>query len=1412
MIAFMTKTAVRDYSHTVLNADCKLIDFLGLCELQNARARYQAQKCLEEDEIIKESKSDKYGDHIHLTMCIKTGTQPRRQGFILADLIAQTEFRQAINPDEYMKTSKGKPLNLGVDTFRDMESSSVQQSPVISRLRDVMLPNYLADPDDLVKSTRTQTSSEREAPERTSHDSGSVMGHGPEEKSLVPKRQSNKCNAITRSDLSKRTEEEWEYMSSCEERYVTLVPLLDACKACKKDKGRKKAKSGKRRNTTSLRVTEATIGPESDAGANEIAEQTSEDAPSGQIPEASRAPEPDDAVFLEFTEQTRENSPCTPILEVSNAPESDTQVFDQMSDANLGVPEPRDTQILQHDEAVYEQMSEDNLGALDTKDSQPLQYDEVSLEQMEKAATAVQVIERSDDSDSDVQIFDQMSEDILGELETRDTHILQYDGASSERMGEKTPDVQLRGGSDALELDTNSVDEVIGDALGEPEKRDRHTLQHDGAFPEQVGENTVDMQVMEGSDAPEFETRLLTQLSEYIKDNPETGNTQHSHNHGILFEQIGASTPEMQAIEGANAVEPHTHVHEQSIENARFTQATQRTVATQQYWEFLDQISETPLHIQVPEETSALEPYVDILRQCPFSGRIELKTMNGIFATPEPMAQTNRQAKQSPPNLQSRQGTNAIQHNRKWPEQAIPRIQVPKGTDAPEPYVDILRRCPFSEKIELRPMNEIFATREPMAKAIRQASFVDRIDLLNLPPGIYPREPSTETKVARQTPLPPQGFADRFNSLQFPDGAYLQNCSTEVPKPAQLPIRCPSAPTLTPAYPTGSDQQQPTLVTASQKREEPPNQEFISWSSPEARRVINPLEIESEGESRLDHTPTHDFMPSNPTANLGQQNSQEIHGEGGPQFIEFPTQAFWPSISTGVPQQPWSSKIRRERDSEVAVPPPQDSRHLNFTGSHQQQHSAELGIEDDFALEQLLTKDFRPLNLTGAHQQQRSAGLGLEGDFALEGPPTQDIGLPDFEAPLPYRRPSELETEGNLALEGPPTKDFRSWNLTGAHQQERPLELGMEGNFALEGLALEGPPRQALKPSDFAGARQYQHSSDRAMEGDARSNGGRSKNFGPEGLTGARQPQLSASWNMCPPWADPYSQNMTLFHPAETRQQQRSAEAGRESNLQSEHPPPQEFRPLYAPRISRQHPWLDIGGGSNLQWDTPLSQESRIPQSTGVRRQQPFAWTNGEGEPRSRVAPRRDFRPAQPTGGYQRSLSSEIRAYGRDLPLGPPVQAFPPPKSWKDPRQEGNTRDTGAPVQPQPQQKAPPLFSYPWFKLRNGSRQGENSGDMGRQIQTPLTGRPTESIPAPLRQQGQHQAEWRPDTGGRLVSSSTKTSVPSFSWRRPQREADVGGPLRETGKQGKAPPPVSQPRSHRHEPGSMSRNNKSSWK
>ncbi|MDI1493274.1 MAG: hypothetical protein OHK93_005062 [Ramalina farinacea] len=1159
----MTKAAVRDCSQTVLSADSKLIDFIGLCELQDARARYHAQECLQEDEIMKTRVSDKYGDHVHLTICVKTGTQPGRQEYSLADSIAQTEFRKAINPAEYMKTSKGKAVNLGVDTLRDLKSSSVQQSPVISRLRDVMLPNYSGDLDDLVDSTHTQTSSEREATERTSHGPGSVMGDGPEEKSYEPKRQNNKGNAIAGSDLARRTEQEWDYMNSREERHVMLVPLLDSCKACKKEKGRERGGKRKRRNDTSLPVTEATNDPDSDGGAHEFTGETSEDAPGVEATAASTAPEPNDVIFEEFTEQTLEETLCMPITEVSYAPELDRPSFDEMSEESPHAPDTRDEQTFQHDGAVFEQTSGENLGALITKASQSPSHHEVSSVQMEKKTGGGQR-ERSDVPDPDMQVFDQTREDILPELETRETHTLQYDGASSERMGEKTHDMQSKEGSDAPGPANKSVDEAVEDILGEPEKTDRPDLQHDGAFSEQVGEKTVDVQAVEGSDDLEFEKRLLDQLSEYIKGNPETNNTPY-------FQEDGT--------EGANAMEPRIHVREHSIENARFKQATQRTIDTQQYWDFLDQISETPLRIQVPDETSALEPYVDILRRCPFSAKIELTTMNGIFAAPEPMAQTNRQAKQSLPTLQSRHGTNAIQHNRKWPEQAVPRIQVPKGTDAPEPYVDILRRCPFSEKIELRPMDEIYATREPMAKAIRQASFVDRIDLLKLPEGIYPRKPSTETKVARQTPLPLPGYADQVDGLQIPYGDYLQNYPTEVPQPAQVPIGYPFVPTITPPYPTGTDQQQPALVTAGQKRaqsQELPSQEFISWGSAEARRVMIPLEIESEGESRLEHSPTHDFMPSNPTANGEQQNSQEVHGEGGPQYIEPPTQDFWPSnltangqqqnsqkihgedgpqliepptqdfwpsISTGVSQQLWSSKIRRERESVLAVPPPQDFGHLKFTGIHQQQfpaelrieddvelerpptqdfqplnltgdhrqqRSRELGIEDDFALEAPPILDFRPLTLAGAQQQQRSAGLGIEGNSALEGPPTQDIGLPDFEAPLPYRRPSELETEGKLALENLLTKDFRSWNLTGAHQQERPLELGMESNFALEGIALEKPPRQAFMPSDFASARQYQHSSDRAMQGDKRLNWSWSNHLGPEGLTGARQPQHRA--------------------------------------------------------------------------------------------------------------------------------------------------------------------------------------------------------------------------------------------------------------------------------------------------------------
>ena len=644
-----------------------------------------------------------------------------------------------------------------------------------------------------------------------------------------------------------------------------------------------------------------------------------------------------------------------------------------------------------------------------------------------------------------------MSEDNLSDPETRDTHILQYDGASSERMGDKTPDMQSKEGSDAPELANKSVDGAMEDILREPEKADRPNFQHDGAFSEQASEKTVDVQVVEGSDDSEFEKRLLDQLSEYIKGNPETNNT-------LCFHEDGTGE--------ADAMEPRIHSRENSIENARFEQATQRTVATQQYWDFLDQISETPLRIQVPDETSALEPYVDILRRCPFSGKSELTTVNGIFAAPEPMAQTNWQAKQSLPNLQSRYGT-------------------------------------------------------------------ERESVLAVPP--------------------PQDF--------------------------------------------------------------------------------------------------------------GHLNL------------------------TGLHEQQYSAELGIEDDFELERPPTHDFRPSNLTGDHQQQGSRELGIEEDFALEAPPILEYRPLNLAGAHNQQRSAELGLEGNFALEGPPTQGIGVPNFEAPLLYQRPSELETEGNLALEGLLTKDFGSWNLTGAHQQERPLELGMESNFVLEGLALEQPPRQASMQSELASTRQHQHSSDRAMEGDARSNGGWSNNLGPERLPGAWQLQQSNSWNMCPQRADTYSQNMTPFHFPDTRQQQCSVEVSREGNLQWEHPPPQEFRPLYPPRVSQQQPWLDIGGKSILQWDTPLSRESWNP------------------------------RPA----------------------VGPPVQAFPPPRSWSHPRQEGNTKDIGAPVQPQVQPKAPPLFSYPWFKLRDESRQRGNLIDMSRQIQTPLTARSTKSIPAPMRQQGQHQ-------------------------------------------------------------------------
>ena len=867
---FLTRTAVRECSETIVNAVCKLIDLLGFCELLNAKARYQAQKCSQEDEIIKSRKSDKYGDHVHLTMCIKAGTQSCRQGFSIADLIAQTEFRQATNPAEYMKTSKGKALNLGVNAFHDMESSRFQQSPVISRLQDVMLPTYSGDLDDLVKSTRTQTSSDRKAPERTSHDSGSVTGHGLDKPGLVPTRQNQKSSAITSSDLSKRTEEEWEYMSSHEERYVTLGPLLDACEACKKEKGWKKRKRGMRRTTAALRATEGIIGPEFAAGAIEIAEQRSGYAFSGRIREASRSPAPDDAIFLEFTEQARDFTHCTPISKLSNVPGSNTQVFDQTSEDNLGVLETTDTQILQPAETVHEDMREDDLGALDSEGSHPLQYDGVSLQQMEKETTSLHVTEFPDGPESDVQLSDNMSEDNPGELETREARILQYDGACSEGMGEKTPDTPLNEASDALEL----------------------------------------------------ENRLLELLSEYIKANPEPRNTQCSHDHGTLCEQTRESTPGMQAREGAYTTEPRINLLEQATEIARYTQQKQATVALQQYWDFLDQISETPLRFDVPEETGALEPYVDILRRCPFSEKIELRVMNEIFATPEPLAQVNTQAKQSLPSLPSKTGPNAIGSQRRWPEQTTPRVQLPKGTDAPEPYVDILRRCPLSEKIELEPMNEIFATRKPIAKAIHQASLVDRIDLLRLPEGTYPRKPSTETKVAGQTPPPLQGLTDRVGSLQ----------------------------------------------------------------------------------------------------------------------------------------------------------------------------------------------------------------------------------------------------------------------------------------------------------------------------------------------------------------------------------------------------------------------------------------------------------------------------PLQPIGGYQRCLPSKNKAYGRDRPSGPPVQAFPPAEPQKDPQQKAKTGNIGAPVQQQPQPKAPPLFSYLWFKLQNESRQGGYSGNVSRQIQTPFAGRPTKSISAPMRQQGQHQANVRATTDRQLVPISTRSSVSSFPRCRLQESADVRGPLIGTGK------------------------------
>ena len=962
----MTRTAVRESFVTVASVGRKLIDLLGLCELSNARALHEAEKSEEIDEIINGGNSDKYGDHIHLTMCERTRNQPPKQRSSLAELIAQSEIKQAVNLDEYMRASNGKALDFGVNAFRDMESSSVQQSPVISRLHDVVLPNYFAELDGLVKATHNQKESEREARERTLEDPDFMMSAGPEETQNIT------GNAVSRSDMCKRTEEEWEYMSSREERYVMLVPLLDACEACRKEKRESKVKRGRARNTTALQSSEATNGFRSEGGADEIVQKTPENAPFVELTEALQAPEVDDAIFLEFTQETRENTPCMLISEVSNAPESDTQILGDTGEDTLGVPDTRDTQILQHDAAVFEQMSEDNL-QFGTQDPESLQHDEVFFEQMEKTTTGIEVAERSDAPD--IQVLDQMREDNLREPETLGTHTLQ---------------------------------------------------------------------------------------------------------HNIGFERIGESTPWLQAIEGTNAMEPDKHAPERSTDDSPFPPATQGKDAMQQYSEFLDRISENPKRFQGPEAPDGLEPYVDILRRCPFSEKLDLRPMNTIFATPEPMAQADWQAK---PSL---------------------------------------------------------------------ASFKDRIHLLKLPLGIYPPQPSTKTKVAKQAPL-----------------------RRTAGRPKKVRPQDPSSP------------------------------EVMYLSSEKPRRLIIPSDIEDGGDVRLAHSPTR---------------------------------------------------------------------------AHRKEASSELGVEDD------------------------------------------------------------------LAFEGPPTQDFGSLSPTGAHLSQRSSELAMEGNPALGDSQI-----QDFRPSVLARAREHLHPSNIARADDARSNEGRSNTLGREGITGAPQPQLSSTWQVNPDWPDPdgFSPNITSSHPAETRQQQRLAEAGRESNSQWERQP-QDFRPE------------SITGA-------PQPQPSSIWQ----------------------VYP--NLRP----GGDQRNLPSKPRAYDRyppsghpvqafpqpqsrpkALPLGPPVQAFPPPRPWKDPRQKGNIVDVGARVQPQSQ---------------------------GQQIQTPLSGRPIGSMPAPMRQQDQRQAIWRPDTGGRLVSPSSEPLPPP----RHQREAGVRGVLKVTGKQGKAPPPMSRPGS-RHEPGSMSGKNKRS--
>ena len=867
-------------------------------------------------------------------------TQPRRRESSLADLIAQSEVRKATNEDEYMRTSNDKTVDLVMDACRDLESSSVQQSPVMSRLHDVMLPKYSEDLVGLGEFMHTQGCPESEIARRNS-----VTGADPEANSSEPKRQIIEDTDVSRIPLSSRTETEWEYMSSREERFVTLVPLSDACTPCEMEK---------RGKPHHVLVTEATNDPERDRGSFELTEQT---------PQALRTAAPDYGVSLGFAGQMRGNTACMQATEGSNAPEPDMHFL------NIGAPEARNTQ----------------------------------------------------------------------------------------------------------------------------------TLQDDGEF-------------------------------------------------------------------GINAPELDTHDPERPIDDISW------------------------------EEANAI-----ILEQ---------------FRDISPLGE---------------------------------------GTSVPEPGLN--RRLPVPERL---------------AEASRQAkpsleSFKHRIHLLKLPPGIYPRKPSAETKVARQTQLPPQRFADRIDSLTLPDGAYLQSYSLKA-QPAQIPIGSPSAPSLTPAYLTDSRQPQIASITDSQpesasitdsqpefasiadsqgraRPKDPPSRVFVSWNSAEPCKHEVPLEIEGGGDSQLE--------------------------DSSAQLQEPPTPELRPSTSTGVRRQLCSSETHGEKGS------------LNLTRSPRQQRSLEFGIEDI----------------------SRSEGL---------------------------------------------------------------------------------------RPSDLTEASQYQLSSEYTREGDARLNARGTEDFAPYNLTEAPQRQLSISWESCPQWADPFSQDITPFHTTEDLQQQRSSEASGENNPWLEYPLPQNLRPSYPTGPRRQQRWPGISGEDDPQWDNPHSQGFEFPRPIDVRQQQPSSSTREEDEPRLGEPPRQHFRASHPTSGNQRKFPEPPRQNFRPShPTGDNQRKFPEP-----PRQ--NFR----PSHPTGDDQR---------KIQKGLRQRDDSGDTGRQMHIPSEGPPAQSFPPPRSQQGHRPPETRADTGGRLVPIFTAPSTQSFQSPRLQKEATVREPLGETSKQGKAPP-KSRPESHRDELSIDSRNNKRSRK